>query len=365
MQKIVFYISGVGFGHLTRSIAIVWELIRQENVHITVRCHSSHMPLVLSTFRDELESVRVLPFDSGFQICFDANSGRVDVTATLQKIHSWLDGLESGAEAEAARCLTEGYSLILSDVAPEAFFVAEKLGVWSIGISNYTWYEFLQEHVGEQRLAGLKAMYQKAAEFLEYPLSTGAEIPIAVRRHVGLVSRPHDRKKIALLRQTYKRPGRLLLFLSVGGALSLHNVALSPDFDYLYTRGIDLAACEYARPIPVDTVDTQNYLAACDAVITKCGWSTVAEALIAEKPLFLLQSGEAGKEERYMLQELAELGVAWVIGCGERLCLEKGTFAAMNELKRAYEKIPARYTDQVGAITALICTRLGGRYGYY
>ena len=38
MKKIVFYISGFGFGHLTRSIALLQELLRQgPDLHITVR----------------------------------------------------------------------------------------------------------------------------------------------------------------------------------------------------------------------------------------------------------------------------------------------------------------------------------------
>lgn len=351
MRKIVFYISGLGFGHLTRSMAVIQELVCHRDVHVTVKCYPPHMPLVLSTF--PCDAVEVLPFDLGFQICFDDKTGKVDFAATLHSVTIWLDRLEAGAEAEAARCLGKGYSLVLSDIAPEAFFVAGELGAPSIGISNYTWYEFLKEFVDDSKLAGIKAMYKQATYFLEYPLSTGDEIPVTNKKPVGLVSRPQDKIRISYLRQKYKRPGRLLLFLSVGGALSLHNVKLSPDIDYLYTRGIDLAGAENATPVPVDTVDTQNYLAACDGVITKCGWSTVAEALIAQRPLFLLQTGEGGKEERYMLQELKGLGVSQVVESAEQLYLATELFNHINELKEAYVNIPSRYTDGIREIAEI------------
>jgi hypothetical protein len=171
------------------------------------------------------------------------------------------------------------------------------------------------------------------------------------------VSRPQDQLKIRELRGKYKRPGRLLLFLSIGGALSLQNVSLSPEVDYLYTRGINLAEAENATLIPGDTLDTQNYLAACDGVITKCGWSTVAEALIARKPLYLLASRDGWLEEKYMLQELAGLGVSQVIQPGEQVCLETNLFANIAALQAAYAGIPERYTNQVRKIAEMVLAR--------
>ena len=360
MKKLVFYISGFGFGHLTRSIALVQELLRQRcDIHITVKCHSQHMSLVLSSFREQIESVTVLPFDLGFQICFDAATARVDYRATLESVKSWLERLECGAEAEAAACLGAGYSLVLSDIVPEAFVIANKLAIPSIGISNFTWYELCQEYVGAERVAGLKAMYQTGSAFFEYPLSTDAEIPITHKLPVGLLSRSQDQSKIRELRAKYKRPGRLLLFLSIGGALSLQNLSLSPELDYLYTRGIDLVAAENATPIPEDTLDTQNYLAACDAVITKCGWSTVAEALIARKPLYLLTSRDGWLEEKYMLRELVGLGVSQVIEPGEQVCLETDLFAKIDTLQAAYVGIPERYTDQARKIAGMVLSSIG------
>ena len=194
--------------------------------------------------------------------------------------------------------------------------------------------------------------------FFEYPLSTGEEIPVGNRKLVGLVSRPQDLLKIEKVQEQYKCPGRLLLFLSVGGALNLNNVVLSPEIDYLYTRGIDLAGAANATLVPWDTVDMQNYVAACDGVITKCGWSTVAEALIAQKPLYLLRSRDGWLEERYMLQELAGLGVSQVIEPTGQLCFETGLFANIEELRQAYARIPERYTDQVGEIVALVLAQV-------
>lgn len=358
MRKIIFYISGLGFGHLTRSMAVVRELIKTPAVHVTLKCHSVHVPMAAATFHGQAEQVCIQPFDCGFSIRFAEKTSRIDLTATLRSVDAWLERLEAGAQAEAEACRGTGYSLVLSDIAPEAFGVAERLGIPAIGLSNYTWYEFLKEFIGSGKLEQLKAMYQTASAFLEYPLSTGDEMPINGRTPVGLVSRPQDQARISQLRQTFKRPGRLLLFLSVGGALSLRNVRLSSEIDYLHTRGIELPSGDNAIKVPADTADTQNYLAACDGVITKCGWSTVAEALIAKKPLFLLRTGEGGIEERHLLQELANLGVSRVLEPGDELHLEQGLFDNLAELQDAYKKAPARYTDQVKTIAGRVLKQL-------
>ncbi|MBP1763962.1 MAG: UDP-N-acetylglucosamine:LPS N-acetylglucosamine transferase [Firmicutes bacterium] len=354
MKKIVFYISGFGYGHLTRSIALIQELFRQQpDISITVKCHSQHM-LWAKSLAGQFPSLMVQPFDIGFQLVSNAKTGKVDFTATLRNVNSWLDRLEEAAARELAAVKKCDYSLVLSDIVPEAFFVGAELGIPAVGISNFTWYELCREYVGANRVAPLKTMYQKATVFFEYPLSTGEEIPISNRRTVGLVSRFQDQHKALEIRKKYKRPGRLLLFLSIGGALNMKNLSLPQEFDYVYTRGIDLAAAGNAALIPDDTLDTQNYLAACDGVITKCGWSTVSEALIAEKPIYLLASQFEWLEEKYMLKELAGLGISRVITPAERDFIRKDLFQDIESLHCGYMHLPERYHNQIREIAAMV-----------
>jgi len=354
MKKIVFYISGFGYGHLTRSIALVQEMFRQQpEISITMKCHSRHAMLAKS-LAGQLPSLTVQPFDVGFQLVSDVNTGKVDFTETLRSVNLWLDGLEEAAAKELAVVRNCDYSLVLSDIVPEAFYVGTGLRIPAVGISNFTWYELCREYLGANQVEPLKTMYQQATAFFEYPLSTGEEIPIPNRRPVGLVSRFQDQNKILEIRKKYKRPGRPLLFLSIGGALNIKNLSLPQEVDYLYTRGIDLAETGNAALIPENTLDTQNYLAACDGVITKCGWSTVSEALIAQKPIYLLASPFEWVEEKYMLKELGGLGISRVITSAEQNCLRKELFKDIETLRDGYAHLPKRYHNQIREIADMV-----------
>ena len=358
MRKLGFYVSGLGYGHLTRSMAVIRELIKHSNIHVTLRCHSTHIQMAAAEFSDKRDSVKIQHFDRGFSVYFDDLTGKVNMGETLSSVDSWLNTLETGAKLETDICRESGYDLILSDIAPEAFFAAEQAGIPGIGVSNFTWFEFMREFIGLERSEPLKWMYQKASAFLEYPLSTGDNLPVSERVPIGLVSRPLSSERIRHIRDKYKRPGRLLVFLSVGGALSLKNAALPPEVDYLYTRGIELPSGDNTFKVPPDAADTHNYLAACDCVVTKCGWSTAAEALIAQKPLYLMRTGEGGIEERHMLNELSFLCISRLIESGNGVKLDKGLFDDIYSMQNAYGKIPTRYTNQVSEIASRILSYL-------
>jgi hypothetical protein len=48
---------------------------------------------------------------------------------------------------------------------------------------------------------------------------------------------------------------------------------------------------KYIVKIPEDVTETQNYIAACDPVISKPGWGNVSEAVRSERPLLVIERG--------------------------------------------------------------------------
>ena len=92
------------------------------------------MGLVLASFKDQTQTVAVMPFDSGFTICFDGKTAKVDFSATLASVKTWLEELETSAEAELAACREAGYTLVISDIVPEAFFYRKEAG------NSFNWY---------------------------------------------------------------------------------------------------------------------------------------------------------------------------------------------------------------------------------
>ncbi len=306
-MKLLYYISPFGFGHLTRSLAVLEAMLRcAPELSVSVKCQARHRDFAATYLKSFADRIRYLDFASSFSIFFDQAALAVDLEATRCDTLRWVEGLEASAAHEIAG-LEESYDLVVSDIVPEAFAVAEKLGVAGIALSNFTWFEICRSFCTEAELAPLRRQYALATLQLEYDLSTGAASPIVRREKAGLVCRTFSPKRIAELRACYKRPGRPLILLSVGGALELQGLSLPKTADFLYTQGISLKNAENVFQVPADALDTQNYLAACDGVVTKCGWSTVSESLLAGKALLLLQSSNGWPEEAAILKGLSGL----------------------------------------------------------
>ena len=64
------------------------------------------------------------------------------------------------------------------------------------------------------------------------------------------------------------------------------------------TSGIDIdyeGECNVVN-LPIDILDTQNYIAASDMVITKAGWSTIGEAVLGHTNLVLIERPSSNED---------------------------------------------------------------------
>lgn len=351
MQHIVYYISSHGFGHLTRSLAII-ELLLQDRKDLTIciKCSAEHAAFAERYLRERRLSAEIQLFASNFAIVVDPVRVQVDFPATIHNLKKWIKELPDRTLQECKQ-IDKRTTVILSDIVPEAFLAAEQLGIPAIGISNFTWYEICKDYVENDELIILRELYQKATAFLEFPLSTGDNMPVANRTAVGLISRPIEADKVHEIRRRYKQSGRPLLLFSIGGALELEYKALPAGIDWLHTRGVSLPPAYNIFSIPDDEPDIQNYVAACDAVVTKFGWSTLAEAIIAEKPVFLLKANGGWAEENMIMPEIETLACIHSIAPAELYAfLPEALGRQMEEMRRSYKQLGNRYKYSAGEI---------------
>lgn len=357
MQHIVYYISSHGFGHLTRSLAIIELLLQErEDLTICIKCSAEHAAFAERYLRERKLSAEIQLFASNFEIVVDPVKVQVNFPATIHNLRKWIKELPERAVQECEQ-ISRQTTVIISDIVPEAFLAAEQLGIPAIGISNFTWYEICKDYVEEDELLILRELYQKAAAFLEYPLSTGDNMPVANRTAVGLISRPIETDKVDEIRRRYKKSGRPLLLFSIGGALELEYKALPAGIDWLHTRGVSLPPAQNIFSIPDDEPDIQNYVAACDAVVTKFGWSTLAEALIAEKPVFLLKANGGWAEENMIMPEIEALACICSIAPAELYAFSPEVLEQqLEEMRRSYKRLGTRYQYSAGEILKQLTT---------
>ena len=147
-MAVVFYVTGHGFGHAVRQIAIVNALAhRRPDVPIIVR--SSVAPWLFS--RSVRASVRLEPgaVDTG---AIQRGSLDVDIPATLAAAHAFYAGADAWIAQETAFLAREGARLVVSDIPPLPIAAARQAGVPAIGISNFTW-DWIYEDYDARRLA--------------------------------------------------------------------------------------------------------------------------------------------------------------------------------------------------------------------
>lgn len=359
MQHIVYYISSHGFGHLTRSLAIIELLLQHRNdFSISIKCSSEHAAFAEHYLQERNLTAQIQLFESNFDIVVDPVNVCVDFPSTINNIEKWIKTLPDRGMQECEH-IDGRTALILSDIVPEAFAVAAQLGIPAIGISNFTWYEICKDYVSSEYLAILKEMYQKATAFLEFPLSTGDHMPVSNRTPVGMISRPIDKNKVKEIRKRYKKEMRPLLLFSIGGALELECQALSSGIDWLYTRGVCLPSNANTFPIPDNEPDIQNYVAACDAVVTKFGWSTLAEAMIAQKPVFLIKANGGWAEENLIMPEIKTLNCIRSIVSAELYSFSPDIVSQqIQQMSEFYETLEDRYRyspeDVIRQLTAYL-----------
>ena len=297
--RICFYTSDFGYGHAARDIALIREL--QETLHAEVVVRTGSPAEFMSRSLPDVEVLQG-PNDPGVVM----DGAAVDRERTLAAVEQWLSSWEGYIASEKAFLQDRQIDLVLSDIAPQPFLAAEELGIPSLGISNFTWHLIYTHLFGKTELTDRVAeAYRAASGALLLPLHE----PMMVfrdRREVGLVARAvtRDRAEIPGL-----PPGRPLVY--IGGGQSLDPAAF---------RGIRtaLSGCTLLVPswtdipgavrIPPGETETQDWIAACDLVISKPGYSTISEAIQAGVPMALFRR-EGFAEDEFLIGGVEGMGI--------------------------------------------------------
>lgn len=109
-----------------------------------------------------------------------------------------------------------------------------------------------------------------------------------------MISRKKNSEEVEKIKRQHKRP---IVFISMGASAEIEgeiDVSELP-YDILFTRGITFSG-ENAFELPIDMINTPDYIAAADYVIVKGGWSTVAEVMLENKPAGLLFRGDFSED---------------------------------------------------------------------
>ncbi|MFS0774825.1 hypothetical protein ABC255_02130 [Neobacillus sp. 3P2-tot-E-2] len=288
MKTIAYYISDYGFGHASRSITVIRELLNHSEVEVII-CHSFALSFIKESLYSERVRYRKIKTDIGYFL--ERDSIFPDKEKLLEEYQKFVADWGRIFEQEKKFLLNEKIDLVVSDISPVPFEAADQLGIPSVGISNFTWYTAYQGLINDAELTTFKKAYQKMTYFFSL---AGSKEQWQMRSYdYGFYSRESDLEEVNRIRSSVNPVGdKKIVFLGLGmkiGVDSLEQLPIwdSPNCIFLVSHNVQVNH-KNVYQIPADYLESQNYIAASDLVIPKAGWGMIGEALSANVPLLIL-----------------------------------------------------------------------------
>ena len=201
---------------------------------------------------------------------------------------------------------------IVSDISPIGTLVGHKLHLPVVLITNFTWVE-QYEYIGidESIIDKYRQSYSYVTKFIKYDLC----LPISSVNckeiyEVGFTCREIDLDKVDKIKQQYGKS----IMVTCGKSANLNTINIKNFKGTIFTTsGIDITCEEDCNIVnlPIDILDTQNYIAASHIVITKAGWGTISESVLGHTNLVLIERPSA-KEDSFNIEKIKEnkLGIS-------------------------------------------------------
>ena len=173
---IVFYVSGHGFGHASRTIEVINAVLaRRPETRIGVRTSASRWLFEL-TVKGKI-AFSTLECDTGV-VQIDALS--LDEADTIRRAAAFHSDLVTRAASETRVLREIGAGLIVGDIPPLAFAVSAAAGIHSIAIGNFTWdwiyADYPRVRLAPSLLPAIRGAYGRGSMALRLPMSAGFEI---------------------------------------------------------------------------------------------------------------------------------------------------------------------------------------------
>ncbi len=319
-MNLCYYITSHGFGHATRSFAVIKELL-DRGVKVTIRADLPDW-LVYNSLKH-----KNLTYHSNFKTLkayHDSYSLKFQSEPTMHHLNQYCANYETLIRTEIKLCKSRDFDLIISDMEPVPFEVAERLGIPSMAITNFTWFEIFEPVLSKDSgiLNRFKHAYEKATLLFRFPFHFKMEyfknikdIPLLFRKLT------RSRKEIRSIKEFANIEN--IVLVQFGGTsfnpFDKWTERLSKFFKHhpetkfllLYSSKMNIPDSLQSQVIITEAEDTetQDYLAASDLVIGKVGYSTVAEVVGYRVPFYYCLR-EQWPENAPLIMGLEDYGIS-------------------------------------------------------
>lgn len=355
MAHIAAYITGHGFGHATRTAAVVGALAGQvPDLRITFISTVPEWLLRLSLSAPF--SYRARALDTGV---VQEDSIHLDTRATLAAYAALLERQHALVEEEAALLRGAGVDLVVSDIPPAAFLIARRAGVPGVGIGNFTWDWIYAGYVRgapsyASALEAIRAAYAQADLFLRLPFHGPCDA-FPVVRDIPMVARRARLPRDEVRRRLGLSEARPVVLLSFGGfeirGIDFDRVERLGAYQFLTTQTLPRPV-RNVRMVAMDGLRYEDVVAQADAVITKPGYGIVSECLANRVPVLYTPRGDFAEYDR-LVEGLQRYGVCGFIGNHDLLAgAWRAPLEAVLALPRVWPDLPADGAEVAAATLA-------------
>ncbi|MDY2882889.1 MAG: glycosyltransferase [Romboutsia timonensis] len=309
---IALYISSHGFGHMTRCLGIMENILKTSDYNIYIVCgkiQNDFARIYLAKYKDRI-IYKDLVTDIG--LINKENSLEVDKHSLQQELIKFTSSWEDVVNNEYNFLKNLKTKCIVSDISPIGTLVGHKLQLPVVLITNFTWVE-QYEYIGidESIIDKYRQAYSYVTKFIKYDLC----LPIRSVNceevyEVGFTCRKIDFDRVEKIKQQYGKS----IMVTCGKSANLNTINMKNFNGTIFTTpGIDIDCGDDCNVVnlPIDVLDTQNYMAASNMVITKAGWGTIGEAVLGHTNLVLIERPSA-KEDSFNIEKIKEnkLGIS-------------------------------------------------------
>ena len=326
---LAMYISDHGFGHASRNIPIIRYILEANNdIRVIIKTGKAQGEFIKSLIGDFQE--RVSYYFDAMDIGLVLTDGTLDIDkdSLSSKVEEYINTFDERVNKENDFLMNNNVNLIISDIVPWVFKSAKALNIPSILISNFTWVDIYKEYLSEDIYSEYIKCYKLADKALFYELYM-EEMKSYIKNYeeVSLCSRIFNLEKADKIKRSFKRP---VVYLSVGRSVNLKEKidVTNLNYNFIVTDGIKLIG-DNVYYLAKETSNTQDYLMASDFVITKAGWGTISEALLAKKKIAVLSRDNVA-EDRNTINKLKNIGLAIEVNYNNTFDLNN----ILNDLKR-------------------------------
>ena len=213
---VVFYVSGHGFGHASRTIEVINAVLaRRPETRVGVRTSAPRWLFDL-TVRGKI-AFSTLECDTGI-VQIDALS--LDEADTIRRAAAFHSDLVTRAASETRVLRELGAGLIVGDIPPLAFAVSGAAGIPSIALGNFTWdwiyADYPRVRLAPSLLPAIRNAYARASMALRLPMSGGFETFSNVK-DIPFVARHATRTRQEVCKLLKLPADKPIVLISFGG----------------------------------------------------------------------------------------------------------------------------------------------------